>query len=204
MSSKIQDLLKQIQLLEDQLSDAVLEQQQKARFHWEGKKVAFEHSITQTHRKLKKNLFRTLFIDRPQNFLTSPIIYGMAVPLVIFDILISFYQYTCFPVYGVARVKRRQYFIYDRGQLQYLNFIQKLNCQYCAYGNGLMAYSSEIIARTEQYFCPIKPAKKRLGAHRRYEGFSAFGDAEHFEQEQKRLRKQLRKLDQIKDKEAST
>lgn len=31
-----------------------------------------------------------------------------------------------------------------------------------------MAYASEIIARTEQYFFPIKHAKKVLGTHMRY------------------------------------
>ena len=196
MSKRIQELLNQIKQLEDELGETLRERQQRATYHLKGKRIEFEEAITQRHRQLKKSLIRTLIIDRPQNFLTSPIIYGMAIPLVLFDLLITFYQYTCFPVYGVARVKRRQYFIYDRDQLQYLNLIQKVNCQYCAYGNGLMAYASEIIARTEQYFCPIKHAKKRLGAHPRYLDFSEYGDAEHFEQDQKRLRKQLRKTEE--------
>lgn len=192
MPNRIDDLLKQITQLEDELGATLRERQQQISYHLKGKRVEFEQSISQSHQKLKTSLLHTLFIDRPQNIITAPIIYGMAIPLVAMDILISFYQYTCFPIYGMARVKRRQYFVYDRNQLHYLNIVQKINCYYCAYGNGLMAYASEIIARTEQYFCPIKHAKKRLGAHPRYFEFSEFGDAEHFKTDLTKLRKQLR------------
>ncbi len=192
MPNRISDLLNQIKTLEGQLGDELAQRRQQAHYHFQGKRIEFEQAIAQKHRALKKSLLRTLFVDRPQNFLTAPIIYGMAIPMVIFDFLITFYQYSCFPIYGINRVKRRHYFIYDRSQLQYLNLIQKINCQYCAYGNGLIGYTAEIIARTEQYFCPIKHAEKRLGAHPRYQDFSEFGDGEHFEQDLKRLRKQLR------------
>ncbi|WP_029933436.1 hypothetical protein [Thiomicrospira pelophila] len=194
MPNRIEDLLKQITLLEDELGATLRERQQKISYHLKGKRVEFEQSISQSHQKLKTSLLHTLFIDRPQNIITAPIIYGMAIPLVLMDILISFYQYTCFPIYGVARVKRRAYFIYDRDQLRYLNIVQKINCHYCAYGNGLMAYASEIIARTEQYFCPIKHATKRLGAHPRYLEFSEFGDAENFKDDLTKLRKELREV----------
>lgn len=192
MPNRIEDLLKQITQLEDELGATLRERQQNISYRLKGKRVEFEQSIGQTHKHLKTSLFHTLFIDRPQNIITAPIIYGMVIPLVLLDVLISFYQFTCFPIYGVARVKRRPYFIYDRDQLRYLNIVQKINCQYCAYGNGLMAYAGEIIARTEQYFCPIKHATKRLGAHPRYLEFSEFGDAEHFKEELTKLRKELR------------
>lgn len=196
MPKQIRSLLNQIQQLEDQLGEALREKQQQTHYQIKGKRIEFEEAVRQQHKKVKTSLFRTLFISRPQNILTTPIIYGMAIPMVVFDLLISFYQYSCFPIYGVARVKRRSYFIYDRDQLRYLNLIQKINCQYCAYGNGLMAYAAEIIARTEQYFCPIKHAQKRLGAHPRYLRFSEYGDGEHFARDQRRLRAELRKQKQ--------
>lgn len=195
MPNRIEDLLKQITQLEDELGATLRERQQQISYRLKGKRVEFEQSISQTHKNLKTSVFHTLFINRPQNLITAPIIYGMMIPLVLMDILISFYQYTCFPIYGMARVKRRPYFVFDRDQLQYLNIVQKINCQYCAYGNGLMAYAGEIIARTEQYFCPIKHAKKRLGAHPRYLEFSEFGDAEHFRAELTKMRKELREAD---------
>jgi hypothetical protein len=37
------------------------------------------------------------------------------------------------------------------------------------------------VARTEQYFCPIKHARKILGTHLRYAQFLDFGTAEDYE-----------------------
>jgi hypothetical protein len=45
----------------------------------------------------------------------------------------------------------------------------------------MIAYISEIVARTEQYFCPIKHARKILGTHSRYVRFLDFGEAENYE-----------------------
>jgi hypothetical protein len=42
--------------------------------------------------------------------------------------------------------------IFDRTHLAYLNLVEKINCAYCSYGNGLAAYLREIAARTEQYW----------------------------------------------------
>ena len=44
----------------------------------------------------------------------------------------------------------------------------------------MIAYISEIVARTEQYFCPIKHARKILGTHVRYAQFLDFGAAENY------------------------
>lgn len=44
-----------------------------------------------------------------------------------------------------------------------------------------MAYMSEILARTEQYFCPIKHAHKILGTHARYRRFLDYGEADDYE-----------------------
>jgi hypothetical protein len=40
-----------------------------------------------------------------------------------------------------------------------------------------MGYMAEILARTEEYFCPIKHAHKVLGTHARYQRFLEYGDA---------------------------
>ncbi len=53
----------------------------------------------------------------------------------------------------------------------YLNFIEKLNCQYCAYGNGVLAYVVEVAGRTEQYWCPVKHALRMKSMHSRYKFF---------------------------------
>ena len=181
MNDRIAQLLAQMATLEADLRTAVQEQESKMFFQINGKRVEFERTVKDAHRKLKTNFFRWLVTNRPQNLITGPIIYAMIIPMVMLDLCVSFYQFTCFPIYGVKRVRRSDYIVFDRYQLGYLNFIEKFHCAYCEYGNGLMAYMTEILARTEQYFCPIKHAHKILGAHSRYKLFLSYGDAADYE-----------------------
>jgi hypothetical protein len=179
--TQIQHLIDQISALEDELQFALNAQQSQIYFQIKGKRVEFEQSMRETHLKLKKNFFHWLVTNRPQNLITGPIIYSMIVPLVITDLFITFYQLTCFPIYGIAKVRRANYIIFDRQNLNYLNFIEKFHCTYCAYGAGMIGYIGEIVGRTEQYFCPIKHARKVLGTHTRYQQFLDFGEADDYE-----------------------
>ncbi|MEO8102518.1 MAG: hypothetical protein ABI790_08325 [Betaproteobacteria bacterium] len=181
MNDRIRSLLNQMTALEDEMRAALHETETKMFFEIKGRRIEFESAIKQTHRKLKQNFFRWLVTNRPQNLLTGPIIYSMIFPLLILDLFVSFYQATCFPIYGVAKVRRRDYIVLDRQHLEYLNFIEKFHCTYCAYGVGLTAYIAEIVSRTEQYFCPIKHAHKILGTHKRYLGFLEYGEAADYE-----------------------
>lgn len=181
MNDQIAKILAQMAALESDLRTAVQEQESKMFFQIKGKRVEFESSVKAAHRKLKKNFFRWLVTNRPQNLITGPIIYGMIFPLVMLDLCVSFYQWACFPIYGVSKVRRADYIVFDRHHLGYLNFIEKFHCTYCEYGNGLMSYMAEILARTEQYFCPIKHAHKILGTHARYNRFLDYGDAADYE-----------------------
>ena len=193
MNDPIQQLLEQITALEDDLRKALGEQQSTVFFQIKGKRVEFEQSIKQTHRRLKQNFFRWLVTNRPQNLITGPIIYSMIIPLLVTDVFVSFYQMTCFPIYGIKKVRRADYIIFDRQQLNYLNFIEKFHCTYCAYGSGMISYVSEIIARTEQYFCPIKHARKILGTHKRYAQFLEYGVAENYQTKLEAYRRALGK-----------
>ena len=122
-------------------------------------------------------------------------------PLLLLDISVSLYQWICFPLYKIPKVKRSNYFLFDRNHLAYLNLVEKINCAYCSYGNGLAAYTKEITARTEQYWCPIKHARRVLQAHTYYNGFVDYGDAEAYQQELQNLRDELSRLDQELDNE---
>lgn len=180
MDTRIQDLLRQITALEDDLRTALHERESRIQFTIHGKRIQFEQGVRNAHRRLKRNLFRWLATDRPQNLITGPIIYGMAIPLAILDVFVTLFQTTCFPIYGIAKVRRADYVVFDRHQLGYLNFIERFHCEYCAYANGLIAYATEIVGRTERYFCPIKHARKILGVHGHYAGFIAYGDSADF------------------------
>jgi len=193
MNDRIRVLLNQMSALENEMRTALHEQETKMFFEIKGKRIEFETTVRQAHRKLKNNFFRWLVTNRPQNLITGPIIYGMIIPLLILDFFVSFYQATCFPIYGVTKVRRRDYIVLDRQHLDYLNFIEKFHCTYCAYGAGLTAYIGEIVSRTEQYFCPIKHAHKILGTHKRYLGFLEYGDAVDYEKRLEEFRLALGK-----------
>ena len=181
MNDRIHQILAQIAVLEDDLRTAVHDQESRTFFQIQGKRVEFERSVKQAHVKLKLNVLRWLVTDRPQNLITGPLIYGMVVALLLLDICVSFYQWACFPIYGIAKLRCADYLVFDRRHLAYLNFIEKFHCTYCEYGNGLMGYMTEIQVRTEQYFCPIKHARKILGTHSRYKRFLAYGEADAYE-----------------------
>ncbi|HAT03658.1 MAG TPA: hypothetical protein DCS29_02665 [Candidatus Magasanikbacteria bacterium] len=91
-----------------------------------------------------------------RHFLSFPFIYGLLLPLVLLDIVVEIYHRVCFPLYGLPYIRRGQYIRIDRHKLSYLNLIEKMNCVYCGYGNGLAHYLTEIAAQTEKYWCGIR------------------------------------------------
>ena len=127
--------------------------------------------------------------------ITAPVIYALIVPMLLLDLCVSIYHAVCFPVYGIAKVRRADYIVFDRQSLAYLNALEKLNCSYCSYANGLFAYVREVAARTEQYWCPIKHARKLVAPHAHYADFAAYGDPEAYRQQLEALRLKIAKDD---------
>ncbi len=193
MNDKLRQLLARMAELEDELETTLHEQQSKMFFEIKGTRIEFDAAVRQKHRALKSSWYHWLVTYRPQNLITGPIIYGMIVPMLLIDACISVYQASCFPIYGIAKVRRGDYIVFDRQHLDYLNRIEKFHCTYCAYGAGLIAYCGEIVARTEQYFCPIKHARKILGNHARYARFLDYGDALDYEARLEQYRIELGK-----------
>jgi hypothetical protein len=115
------------------------------------------------------------------------------VPIALLDLWISLYQLICFPVYRIPLVKRRGFIVFDRQHLAYLNAIEKANCLYCGYANGVLAYVREIAARTEQFWCPIRHAKRLRAPHAHYRLFVDYGDAEGYHKRLPILRDELKK-----------
>jgi hypothetical protein len=191
MNERIRNLLGQLNALEDELRMALHEQEAAIHFRLVGRRIEFTAAARDQHRRLRTGLLRWLAGGELRNFASAPFIYALVVPLVIFDTGITLYQAACFPLYRIAKVRRRDYIVIDRRHLGYLNFFERLHCTYCAYANGLIAYAGEIAARTEQYWCPIKHASKVLGTHARYRQFLDYGDAEGFHAGVARLRAEL-------------
>jgi len=149
MNDRMRQILDQINKLEEEIESELNNQKSKWLYQIHGRRIEFERSIREKHRSLRLSVFRWFKTVRPQNYITAPIIYGMVVPMMVFDLCIMFYQTTCFPIYGIRKVKRADYIVFDHRHLAYLNMVEKFDCLYCSYGNGLMAFATEIFARTE-------------------------------------------------------
>lgn len=194
MNPTIAALLLRIRALEEELETELNKRRAELNFTLHEKKVIFDQMVKRQHRQFRTGLIRYIFGGRFLVLLTAPVIYLMVVPLVLLDVFFSLYQYVCFPVYGISKVRRGDYLSFDRNQLAYLNQIEKINCAYCAYANGIIAYAREIAARTEQYWCPIKHARRMLDSHPRYPEFVDFGDAAAYRSELEELRRALQQL----------
>ena len=169
--------------LEEELDRQLDERREQFNYTLKKGKVNFDQQVAKLLRKERIGSIRYI-LNTPLAFLiTSPVIYGMIFPLMLLDLSITLYQHICFRVYKVPRVTRSDYITVDRHRLPYLNAIQKINCVYCGYGNGLLAYATEVIARTEQYWCPIKHAQRLKGLHTRTDKFMEYGDAEAWRNE---------------------
>ena len=194
MNPKISELLDRIQQMELEIEQEMKRKRAELQADFEETRVRFEHEVLEQQRRFKTGLLKYMLSANLRTALTAPVIYAVFFPMVLLDISVTVYQHICFRAYGITRVKRSDYFVYDRSHLAYLNVLEKINCAYCSYGNGLMAYAREIVARTEQYWCPIKHARKVMAAHPYYTGFVDFGDAQSYKDELENLRTELAKL----------
>ncbi|SMH50823.1 hypothetical protein [Maritimibacter sp. HL-12] len=143
-------------------------------------RVVFEADVRARHRAARQKLGDYVRGIRPAVVLSAPVIYSLILPLALVDLWVTLYQRICFPVYGIARVKRREFIVIDRHRLGYLNTLEKINCVYCGYAGGVIAYAREVASRTEAHWCPIKHARRWPGAHARYGGFMDYGDETDF------------------------
>lgn len=187
-------ILERMRQLEAELDAAFERARAELRLRIERNRVVFEEQVLQRHRALKIRLRDYVRGARLSVVLTAPVIYGLIVPMVLLDLFVMIYQAVCFPVYRIPKVRRRDYLVFDRQSLAYLNALEKLNCAYCSYANGLFGYVREIAARTEQYWCPIKHARRLVAPHARYADFVAYGDAEAYHRKLEELRAGLTAL----------
>ena len=169
MNQHIAELIEKLHQLEHELDAAIAARSAELSFQFEQGRIKFEQEIIRRHKELKTRLWPYI---RSAN--------ALIVPLVILDIFVSLYQAICFPIYKIEQVKRADYFSFDRHHLAYLNLIEKINCAFCSYANGLIAYTREIASLTEAYWCPIKHAKRLNGTHPRYKDFLDYGDADAY------------------------
>lgn len=194
MNPKISELLARIQHMELEIEQEMKRRRAELQADFEETRVRFEQEVLEQQRRFKTGVLAYLLTTNWLTLLTAPVIYALIVPILFLDLSITVYQHICFRAYGLPRLKRGNYFVFDRAHLAYLNLIEKVNCAYCSYGNGVMAYGREVVARTEQYWCPIKHARKIMAAHPYYTGFVDFGDAQSYKDQLEELRAELAKM----------
>ena len=192
MPSRLDDLLARIAQLERELELELGAKQRQWRYQVDARRVRFERDVQVAHRRLKQSIPAFLRQSNPLSLLSAPVIYSLIVPIALLDLWITIYQQVCFRLYGIARVRRSSYIVIDRQHLAYLNVIEKVNCVYCGYGNGVFSYAREVAARTEQYWCPIRHAKRVLAPHTHYAEFIDYGDAEGYRKQLPVLRNKLK------------
>jgi len=197
MNEITQTLLGKIKALEEELETEMAQRRAVLQVTAHNGRIAFSRAVHRHHREFKVRLSHYVLGARPLVLVTAPIIYLAIVPFVALDLCVTLYQAVCFPVYGICSVRRADYLVFDRAQLGYLNLLEKLNCCYCSYANGLIAYVREIASRTEQYWCPIKHAQRILTAHGHYQNFLDFGDAEGYRTQLAAVRKQLGRQESV-------
>ncbi len=166
MASYMDRIVQRLREAEDDLHQDVEEQQQRWHYQVRRGRVWFDRELQEAHRRLRKGIGSYVVGGGLLPLLTAPIIYSLLVPLVLLDLWVTVYQRVCFPIYGIARVSRRGYFVVDRNKLAYLNGIEKVHCVFCTYANGLVAYVREVAARTEQYLVPDQARPYDRGASR--------------------------------------
>ena len=176
LDDKIDEITAQIQKLEDELTLEFKKKEKEFFSKIESEKAEFEERVIKNGKE-KINSSINYLSSLPLGVaLTLPFIWIMIIPAMFTDLMVTIYQTICFPIYKIPKVKRKDYVVLDRYNLFYLGRIEKINCFYCEYFNGVAAYVREIAARTEQLWCPIKHAKQLKGPHSRYHKFIRYGD----------------------------
>lgn len=194
MPNTAETLLQRIQELQDEFERELAKRREAFRYRLENGRVVWEEEARRQHRALRVRWVAFLRRTRPLTVITAPVIYSLIIPFVLLDVFVSLYHAICFPVYGIPKVRRSDHIRLDRHHLAYLNGLQKLNCVYCGYCNGLLAYVREIAGRTEAYWCPIKHAARVDGRHGHYADFLEYGDGAGYDTGIAASRKKLKEL----------
>lgn len=192
MTARLEALAHEIVRLQDELDREI--EKRRTTLGWRLKEglVEFEEGVVTEHRRLRNGVGDFFGRSPFATVATAPVIYSLIIPQALIDAWASLYQAVCFRAYRITRVPRSRYVVLDRGRLAYLNGIEAVNCVFCEYANGVVAYVREIASRTEQYWCPIKHALRVSDPHERYARFIEYGDAEGYRARLDAFREALR------------
>ncbi len=187
MDDRIADLRARLRRLERELDAAIDDEQKRTE---RTAPAGLPGPDRGQHRGYRIGVFAYVWRASPIYLLVALATYLVIFPIALLDLLATLHQRVTFPICGIHRVRRADYIAIDRHRLGYLNAIEKLNCVYCGYSNGVIAYAREIASRTEQFWCPIKHAKLIRSPHRRYPDFLEYGDAQGYREKLEAYRRE--------------
>ena len=194
--SRVDEIIAHLQGFEEEVRVEFEKRRSDFRFVIDEKRLRFGQDVIALQQlRFKRGVLAYLSRARPLSWLATPVIWLGIVPVALLDLFVVVYQAACFPAYDIPKVKRSEYVVLDRGDLEYLNAIEKLNCVYCGYANGVAGLFREVAARTEQYWCPIKHARRIVAEHDYYPNFFEHGDAESYRLGLERLRRALAEVE---------
>ena len=188
MTAALDKLTEKLRSIEAEIEIELAKRREALRFRVVNRRIVFAEEVLRVQRAIKVRASRYQLDANPLMILSAPVIYSLLIPIALADLWVMAYQAICFPIYRIPKVRRRDYLVFDRHHLAYLNSIEKINCAYCSYANGAIAFIREVASRTEVYWCPIKHARRVLGPHPHYRGFADFGDAEGFREKLKQMK----------------
>ena len=180
MKTRINQILNDIRKKREELFKEYENLKGKYGFSIEKWKIIFSSESRARNKLFKRSILDSIFSARVREVLSAPFIYAMIIPSVFLHIGLIIFQQTAFRLYNIPIVNIKDYIVFDRKELDYLNGIQKVNCMYCSYVNWLYSYWVEVAWRTEKYWCPIKNAKKMKWWHDWQEHFADYGNPEDF------------------------
>jgi len=194
MSDRIKEMMVEMEDLRQKLKEEIGKQEKTIDYKIRNGRVRFEADVLLEQKENMKHLL-AWFSEIPFiQLLTAPVIYAMLLPALLLDLMLFVYTRVVSRVFKITFVQRKDYIVFDRQYLGYLNIVEKLNCLYCSYFNGLMQYSAAVAGRTELYFCPIKHAKKIAYDHNYYDTFFTYGDGNEYPKRLEKLREEVQEI----------
>jgi hypothetical protein len=188
MNIRLQNILKEMKALEDELADEIHKNEIDFLYKIHGKKIVFAEAVEAAHANFVVPVVPYLLDSSLFNIMSAPLIWVCLFPIALLDLVLCLYQTVCFPIYGIPKVHRGDHVVMDRSRINYLNIIEKINCAYCSYFNGVISFVQEIAGRTEQYWCPIKHARRISSMHSRYVKFLEYGEAQNYRKNFEKVR----------------
>ncbi len=125
MESRLHVLVEKMKALEKELAREI--QRKEAEYHYRvlGKKVAFEEWIGEEQKALVRRIIPFIRSSTWPVILSAPVIWAVFPAALFFDVMVTVYHAVCFPIYGIPKVKRSEYIIFDRHNLPYLTSLKK-------------------------------------------------------------------------------